>query len=90
MESYISENGFSYRSVGKGRPILILHGLMGGLSNFEDVFNFFPKKNYNVIAPELPVYTSKLLNTNVFSLELFIVDLKDEGIATLFLLSMMP
>ena len=38
---------------------------MGGLSNFEDVFNFFPKKNYNVIAPELPVYTSKLLDTNV-------------------------
>ena len=65
MESYISENGFSYRSVGKGRPILILHGLMGGLSNFEDVFNFFSKKNYNVIAPELPVYTSKLLDTNV-------------------------
>ena len=65
MESYISENGFSYRSVGKGRPILILHGLMGGLSNFNDVFNFFSKKNYNVIAPELPVYTSKLLETNV-------------------------
>jgi 2-hydroxy-6-oxonona-2,4-dienedioate hydrolase len=65
LESYISENGFSYRSVGKGRPILILHGLMGGLSNFNDVFNFFSKKNYNVIAPELPVYTSKLLETNV-------------------------
>ena len=65
MESFITENGFNYRSVGKGRPILILHGLMGGLSNFEDVFNFFPQKNYNVIAPELPVYTSKLLDTNV-------------------------
>ena len=48
MESFITENGFNYRSVGKGRPILILHGLMGGLSNFEDVFNFFPQKNYNV------------------------------------------
>ncbi len=65
MESFISENGFNFRSVGEGRPILILHGLMGGLSNFEDVFNFFPEKNYNVIAPELPVYTSKLLDTNV-------------------------
>lgn len=65
MESFITENGFNYRSLGNGRPILILHGLMGGLSNFEDVFNFFPQKNYNVIAPELPVYTSKLLDTNV-------------------------
>ena len=65
LREYISENGFNYKSVGKGRPILILHGLMGGLSNFDDVFNLFPARGYNVIAPELPIYTSKLLNTNV-------------------------
>tara|TARA_B100001057_G_C22694487_1_gene889133 strand:+ start:81 stop:887 length:807 start_codon:yes stop_codon:yes gene_type:complete len=65
LREYISENGFNYKSVGKGRPILILHGLMGGLSNFDDVFNLFPVRGYNVIAPELPIYTSKLLNTNV-------------------------
>lgn len=65
LREYISENGFNYKSVGKGRPILILHGLMGGLSNFDDVFNLFPSRGYNVIAPELPIYTSKLLNTNV-------------------------
>ena len=65
LREYISENGFNYKSVGKGRSILILHGLMGGLSNFDDVFNLFPARGYNVIAPELPIYTSKLLNTNV-------------------------
>jgi|TARA_B100001093_G_scaffold201152_4_gene193234 pimeloyl-ACP methyl ester carboxylesterase len=65
LREYISENGFNYKSVGKGRPILILHGLMGGLSNFDDVFNLFPARGYNVIAPELPIYTSKLFNTNV-------------------------
>ena len=65
MENYISENGFNYKSVGDGQPLVILHGLMGGLSNFEGLFDFFPKHGYAVIAPELPVYNSTLLNTNV-------------------------
>lgn len=65
MENYISENGFNYKSVGDGQPLVILHGLMGGLSNFKGLFDFFPKNGYNVIAPELPVYNSSLLNTNV-------------------------
>ena len=61
----ISENGYNYLSVGSGQPILILHGLMGGLSNFDGVFKYFPKQGYQVIAPELPIYNSSLLNTNV-------------------------
>ena len=65
MENYISENGFNYKSVGNGQPLVILHGLMGGLSNFEGLFDFFPKNGYAVLAPELPVYNSTLLNTNV-------------------------
>ena len=65
MENSISENGFNYKSVGDGQPLVILHGLMGGLSNFEGLFDFFPKHGYSVIAPELPVYNSTLINTNV-------------------------
>ena len=65
MSKSISESGFKYLSVGSGRPILILHGLMGGLSNFDGVFDYFPKNGYKVIAPELPVYSSSLINTNV-------------------------
>ena len=65
MKNYISENGFNYKSVGDGQPLVILHGLMGGLSNFEGLFDFFPKNGYTVIAPELPVYNSTLLNTNI-------------------------
>jgi len=65
MSKSISKNGFKYLSVGSGRPILILHGLMGGLSNFDGVFEYFPKNGYQVIAPELPVYSSSLINTNV-------------------------
>ena len=45
----IIENEFSYIENGDGTPIVILHGLMGGLSNFKGVYEEFPKKNYKVI-----------------------------------------
>jgi hypothetical protein len=37
----IKEEGFSYIEKGEGRPIIILHGLMGGLSNFQGFLNTF-------------------------------------------------
>ncbi len=51
--------------IGEGQPIVILHGLMGGLSNFSGVTDFFPKNGYKVIIPELPIYDLPLLKTNV-------------------------
>lgn len=36
------EGKFTYIEKGEGTPIIILHGLMGGLSNFEEVVSFFP------------------------------------------------
>lgn len=59
------EGEYSYIEVGEGTPIIVLHGLMGGLSNFDGVTNFFSKKGYKVIVPELPIYTMALLKTNV-------------------------
>jgi len=56
---------FSYLDIGEGTPIIILHGLMGGLSNFEGVSEFFPLKGYRVLIPELPIYNMPLLKTNV-------------------------
>lgn len=50
---------------GEGAPIIILHGLMGGLSNFEGVMNHFPKKGYKVLIPMLPIYEMPMLKTNV-------------------------
>ncbi|MGB1080874.1 MAG: alpha/beta hydrolase, partial [Flavobacteriaceae bacterium] len=35
----INEGGFNYIENGNGRPIIILHGLMGGLSNFKGVYD---------------------------------------------------
>lgn len=59
------EGNYSYIEVGEGTPIIVLHGLMGGLSNFDAVTQFFSKKGYKVIIPELPIYTMSLLKTNV-------------------------
>lgn len=61
------EGKYSYLEIGEGTPIIILHGLMGGLSNFNGVAEYFPKKGYKIIVPELPIYTKPLLRTNVKS-----------------------
>lgn len=59
------EKDYSYIEVGEGTPIIVLHGLMGGLSNFDSVTQFFGNNGYKVIIPELPIYTMSLLKTNV-------------------------
>ena len=62
------EGKFKYVEIGEGQPIIILHGLMGGLSNFDGVAAFFSKNGYMVVLPELPLYSLSLLKTNVKSL----------------------
>lgn len=59
------EGKFSYVELGEGPPIIVLHGLMGGLSNFDGVTSFFPPKGYKILIPELPIYKMSLLKTNV-------------------------
>lgn len=61
------EQDYRYIEVGEGNPIIILHGLMGGLSNFDAVTKHFSKIGYKIIIPELPIYTMSLLKTNVKS-----------------------
>ena len=59
------EGKFTYLEIGEGTPIVILHGLMGGLSNFDGVVDYFPSKGYKVLIPELPLYSMSLLKTSV-------------------------
>jgi len=68
----VNEKEYRYVESGSGQPIIILHGLMGGLSNFQGVLSHFPKKGYRVIIPELPVYSLPVLNTSVKSLSEFL------------------
>ena len=62
---HVEKFGFKYLTAGKGNPIIILHGLMGGLGNFESFISHFPKAGYKVIMPELPIYSASILDTNV-------------------------
>ena len=68
------EKNYSYIEVGEGTPIIVLHGLMGGLSNFDSVTNHFSKKGYKVVIPELPIYKMSLLKTNVKSFARYLND----------------
>ena len=64
----IKDGEFSYWESGEGQPIIILHGLLGDLSNFDKVFEYFPKHGYKVIIPQLPLYTLPIIKTNVKNL----------------------
>lgn len=68
MEYIIKEeNGFNYIEEGKGEVLLLLHGLMGSLSNWEYVIEQF-KDRYTVVIPMLPIYDLPLLTTGVKTL----------------------
>jgi len=68
----IKDGKYQYVSLGEGTPIVILHGLMGGLSNFQGVMDYFPVKGYRVIVPELPIYDMPLLKTTVKSFAIYV------------------
>ncbi len=68
------EKDYSYIEVGEGTPIIVLHGLMGGLSNFDAVTHFFSTNGYKVIIPVLPLYSMPLLKTNVKNFASYLKD----------------
>ena len=75
MTDYLKiEENFTYAEAGEGPAIIALHGLMGTLSSFEKTFNHFSKNGYNVLIPELPLYSLPLLKTNVKNLAGFLKD----------------
>ncbi|MGK0413984.1 MAG: pimeloyl-ACP methyl ester carboxylesterase [Polaribacter sp.] len=69
-----TEGNFTYAEAGEGPTIIVLHGLMGALSNFDATFNHFSKNGYRVLIPELPLYTLPLIKTNVKSLASYLKD----------------
>lgn len=71
-EKIIEEGKFRYIEIGDGTPIIILHGLMGGLSNFKGVTDHFPELGYKVLIPELPIYDMPMLKTTVKSFAQFL------------------
>ena len=67
----IEEDDFSYIDEGEGEVIVLLHGLMGSLSNWDKVIEEF-RSEYRVILPILPIYDLPLITTGVKSLAKFL------------------
>lgn len=79
MEYVLEQDGkFKFIEKGEGTTIIILHGLMGGLSNFDGVLDFFSKEGYKVVIPELPIYDLPILKTNIKNISKFIKDFIDQ------------
>lgn len=62
---------YKYIDEGEGEVIVLLHGLMGALSNWEAVVNEF-KGQYRVVIPMLPVYEMPIITTGVKTLSKFL------------------
>lgn len=59
------EKKFSFIEAGEGHPLILLHGLMGGLSNFDKTVQYFSERGFHVFVPVLPVYDLPVLHTNL-------------------------
>ncbi|WP_410219653.1 alpha/beta fold hydrolase [Pedobacter sp.] len=68
----IQEDGFKYIETGEGDPLVLLHGLMGELSNWEYTISHF-KQNYKVIVPILPIYDLPILTLGVKALSKYLL-----------------
>ena len=69
-----TEGGFTYAEAGEGPTIIVLHGLMGALSNFGATLNYFSNNGFKVLIPELPLYSLPLIKTNVKNLAAILKD----------------
>lgn len=62
---------FSFIEEGNGETLMLLHGLFGALSNFQDLIEHF-RKQYKVVVPILPLLDMDLLHTSVGGLAKFV------------------
>ncbi|HNI43431.1 MAG TPA: alpha/beta hydrolase [Chitinophagales bacterium] len=64
---------FQYLAEGQGEILLLLHGLFGALSNFNDLIQHF-KDSYQVVVPLLPLYTLPAKSCDLEHLTAFVHD----------------
>ena len=58
------EGKFKYLEEGEGSPVIMLHGLMGGVDNFGDMVDIVAKK-HKVYAPDLQLFENPLLRCSI-------------------------
>jgi len=62
---------FRFIEEGDGEPLLLLHGLFGALSNFQDLIEYFRHHN-KVVVPLLPLFDLDILHTTVGGLAKYV------------------
>jgi 2-hydroxy-6-oxonona-2,4-dienedioate hydrolase len=62
---------FRFIEEGEGEPLVLLHGLFGELSNFNELISYFRHHN-KVVVPMLPLLDMDLLHTSVGGLQKFV------------------
>jgi pimeloyl-ACP methyl ester carboxylesterase len=72
MELNIRKEGsYEYIEEGEGPVLLLLHGLFGALSNWNDVLDEFSEK-YKVVIPLMPIFSMPMIDVGVKGLAKFI------------------
>jgi len=68
MQYEVKQSGkFKYVEEGTGEPLVLLHGLFGALSNFQDLVDHF-RHTHRVVIPLLPLFDLSILDTSVSGL----------------------
>lgn len=67
------KSGFKYVDEGQGPVLMLLHGLFGALSNWEEVITRF-SPNFRVIIPMLPIYEMPIKEAGLEGLRKFVED----------------
>lgn len=65
------QDKFKFIEEGEGEPLLLLHGLFGALSNFQDLIEHF-RHIHKVIVLMLPLFDLDIFHTSVGGLEKFV------------------
>src|SRR5574339_260030 len=65
------QDKFKFIEEGEGEPLVLLHGLFGALSNFEELIEYFRQHN-KVVVPVLPLFELDILHTTVGGLQKFV------------------
>jgi 2-hydroxy-6-oxonona-2,4-dienedioate hydrolase len=66
-----TDSRFKFIEEGKGSPLILLHGLFGALSNFQDLLDYF-SQTHKVVIPLLPLYDLTVLDSTVTGLAKFV------------------
>ena len=64
------KEGFKYVDEGQGPVLMLLHGLFGALSNWEEVVNHY-SKHHRVVIPMLPIYEMPIKEAGLVGLREF-------------------